>query len=107
MDLLAVSAGLEAVGGFLVLAIGYGACFALWHFVFSARNRHDDDRDRPRSEQFTDTELGTPRGREPTPRGALLLLEQRSSVGLEASFEITTLHLPRYRGQISGLQRSR
>jgi hypothetical protein len=52
MHLLAVSAGLEAVGGFLVLAIGYGGCFALWHFVFSPRNRHDDDLDRSRSEEF-------------------------------------------------------
>jgi len=49
---LAVSAVLEAVGGFLVLAIGYGACYALWHFVFSPRNRHDDDLDRVRSEEF-------------------------------------------------------
>ncbi len=49
---LAVSAVLEAVGGFLVLAIGYGACFALWYFVFSPRNRHDDDLDRSRSEEF-------------------------------------------------------
>jgi hypothetical protein len=39
---LAVSAVLEAIGGFLVLAVGYGACYALWHFVFSPRNRHDD-----------------------------------------------------------------
>jgi hypothetical protein len=54
MELLAVSAGLEAVGGFLVLAIGYGACFALWRFVFSPRNRHDDDVDRSRSEEFLD-----------------------------------------------------
>jgi hypothetical protein len=52
MELLAVSTGLEAVGGFAVLAIGYGTCFALWHFVFSPRNRHDDDLDRSRSEEF-------------------------------------------------------
>ena len=52
MQILAVSAGLEAVGGFVVLAIGYGACFALWHFVFSPRNRHDDDLDRTRAEEF-------------------------------------------------------
>jgi hypothetical protein len=52
MELLAVSAVLEAAGGFLVLAIGYGACWALWHFVFSPRNRHDDDVDRSRSEEF-------------------------------------------------------
>ena len=45
-------AGLEAAGGFLVLAVGYGGCFALWHFVFSPRNRHDDDLDRTRSEEF-------------------------------------------------------
>ena len=43
MGVLAVSAGLEAVGGFLVIAIGYGTVWALWHFVFSDRNRHDDD----------------------------------------------------------------
>ena len=54
MGVLAVSAGLEALGGFLVLAIGYGACFALWRFVFSPRNRHDDDLDRTRSEEFLD-----------------------------------------------------
>ncbi len=47
-----MSAALEAVGGFLVLAVGYGACFALWRFVFSPRNRHDDDLDRSRSEEF-------------------------------------------------------
>jgi hypothetical protein len=52
MRLLAVSAGLEALGGLGVLAIGYGAVFALWHFVFSPRNRHDDDLDRSRSEEF-------------------------------------------------------
>jgi hypothetical protein len=52
MAVLAVSTGLEAAGGFLVLAIGYGGCFALWHFVFSPRNRHDDDIDRTRSEEF-------------------------------------------------------
>jgi hypothetical protein len=52
MELLAVSAALEAAGGFLVLAIGYGACWALWHFVFSPGNRHDDDIDRSRSEEF-------------------------------------------------------
>ena len=52
MELLAVSTGLEAVGGFAVLAIGYGTCFALWHFVFSPRNHHDDDLDRSRSEEF-------------------------------------------------------
>jgi hypothetical protein len=40
---------------------------------------------------------------EPTPPGAVMLLEQHSSVGLEASFEIATLHLPSYRGEISGL----
>jgi hypothetical protein len=52
MELLAVSSTLEAVGGFAVLAMGYGACFALWRFVFSPRNRHDDDLDRMRSEEF-------------------------------------------------------
>jgi hypothetical protein len=52
MGVLAVSALLEACGGLLVLAIGYGACFALWHFVFSPRNSHDDDLDRSRAEEF-------------------------------------------------------
>ena len=41
--------------------------------------------------------------REPTPRGAIVLLEQHSSIGLAASFEITPLRLPRYSGEISGL----
>jgi hypothetical protein len=41
--------------------------------------------------------------REPVSPGTLLLLRQNSSVGLEASFEITTLHLPRYGGEVSGL----
>jgi hypothetical protein len=42
--------------------------------------------------------------REPTPPGALVLLEQRSKSGiLLASFEISTLHLPPYSGEISGL----
>jgi len=49
---LAVSAVLEAIGGFLVLAIGYGTCFARWRFVCSPRNHHDDDLDRTRSEEF-------------------------------------------------------
>jgi hypothetical protein len=49
---LAVSTVLEAIGGFAVLAIGYGACFALWRFVFSPRNQHDDDLDRTHSEEF-------------------------------------------------------
>ncbi|HLW94037.1 MAG TPA: hypothetical protein VKS25_01545 [Solirubrobacteraceae bacterium] len=38
MDVLAVSAALEAVGGFLVLAVGYGTVWALWHFIFKERN---------------------------------------------------------------------
>jgi hypothetical protein len=54
MSVLAVSAALEAVGGFLVLAVGYGACWLLWHFVFSPRNPHDDDLDQTRSEEFLD-----------------------------------------------------
>jgi hypothetical protein len=54
MTMLAVSSGLEAAGGFAVLGIGYGVCFALWRFVFSPRNRHDDDLDRSRSEEFLD-----------------------------------------------------
>ena len=51
MGVLAVSSGLEAVGGFLVIVLGYGTVWGLWHFVFSPRNRHDDDQppaDRPR-----------------------------------------------------------
>ena len=52
--MLAASTALEAVGGFAVLAIGYGTCFALWRYVFSSRNRHDDDLDRTRSEEFLD-----------------------------------------------------
>jgi hypothetical protein len=40
--------------------------------------------------------------KEPTPSGALLLLEQHSSIGLEASFEVSPLTLPPYSGQISG-----
>ncbi len=43
MGVLGVSAGLEAAGGFLVIAVGYGTVWGLWHFVFSDRNRHDDD----------------------------------------------------------------
>jgi len=54
MHALAVSPAVEAVGGLLVLAIGYGGVFALWRFVFSPRNRHDDDLDRARSEEFLD-----------------------------------------------------
>jgi hypothetical protein len=42
--------------------------------------------------------------KEPTrPGGPILSLLQRSSAGLEASFQITALTLPRYGGQISGL----
>ena len=40
--------------------------------------------------------------KERPPSGVLLLLAQHSSIGLEASFEITPLTLPSYRGQISG-----
>jgi hypothetical protein len=40
--------------------------------------------------------------KERPPHGALLLLEQHSSIGLEASFEITPLRLPSYNGEISG-----
>jgi hypothetical protein len=47
MGVLAVSSALEAVGGFLVIVIGYGTVWALWHFVFSSRNRHDDDQPPP------------------------------------------------------------
>jgi hypothetical protein len=41
--------------------------------------------------------------REPVRRPTLLALRQNSSVGLAASFEIATLRLPRYSGEISGL----
>jgi hypothetical protein len=41
--------------------------------------------------------------REPNPPGVLMLLREDSSVGLAASFEITPLTLPAYRGEISGL----
>jgi hypothetical protein len=43
MGVLAVSSGLEAFGGFLVIVIGYGTVWGLWRFVFSERNTHDDD----------------------------------------------------------------
>jgi hypothetical protein len=41
--------------------------------------------------------------REPVRPPALLMLRQNSSVGLAASFEIQTMRLPRYSGEISGL----
>lgn len=41
--------------------------------------------------------------REPTAPGVLLSLRENSSVGLAASFEIRTLRLPSYDGEISGL----
>jgi hypothetical protein len=40
---------------------------------------------------------------EPTPPGALLLLDQHDASGLVASFEVTPLRLPRYSGEVSGL----
>jgi len=43
MGVLGVSAGLEAAGGFLVIAVGYGTVWALWRFVFSERNSHEDE----------------------------------------------------------------
>jgi hypothetical protein len=39
----------------------------------------------------------------PVAHGPILSLVQHSSVGLEASFQITTLSLPSYHGEISGL----
>ncbi|GAC1440201.1 MAG: hypothetical protein NVSMB51_19200 [Solirubrobacteraceae bacterium] len=36
---LAVVSAVSIVGGFALLA-------AMWHFIFSPRNRHDDDLDR-------------------------------------------------------------
>jgi hypothetical protein len=44
MGVMAVSSGLEAAGGFLVIVVGYSTVWGLWRFVFSERNRHDDDR---------------------------------------------------------------
>lgn len=41
--------------------------------------------------------------KQPGAHGPILSLVQHSSVGLEASFQITTLHLPQYHGEISGL----
>jgi hypothetical protein len=41
MNVLAVSAALEAVGGFLVLGVGYGTVWALWHFIFKERKEDD------------------------------------------------------------------
>ena len=38
----------------ILMALGYVVIWALWHFVFSPRNRHDDDLDRMRSEEFLD-----------------------------------------------------
>ena len=49
MEVLAVSAWLEALGGLLVLAVGYGVTWALWHYVFSPRNQPGDDGDRWKS----------------------------------------------------------
>jgi hypothetical protein len=36
------------------LVIGYGGIWALWHFVFSSRNEHDDDLDRARRRAAAD-----------------------------------------------------
>jgi hypothetical protein len=47
MGVLAVAAWIEALGGLLILAVGYGVTWALWHFVFSPRNQDgEDDTDR-------------------------------------------------------------
>jgi hypothetical protein len=37
-----------AILGVASLVIGYIGIWALWHFVFSPRNEHDDDLDRSR-----------------------------------------------------------
>jgi hypothetical protein len=43
MDVVAVSAVLEALGGVLVVAVGYGVTWAIWHYIFSPRNQDGDD----------------------------------------------------------------
>jgi hypothetical protein len=37
-----------AVVSVISLVTGYGLLWALWHFVFSPKRRHDDDLDRAR-----------------------------------------------------------
>jgi nitrogen fixation-related uncharacterized protein len=46
--LASLNNGPLAILAVLSLVLGYGGIWALWHFVFSPRNEHDDDRDRER-----------------------------------------------------------
>jgi hypothetical protein len=47
---MTATAGLGGTGiaiiSVLSIALGYVAIWALWHFIFSPRNEHDDARDR-------------------------------------------------------------
>jgi hypothetical protein len=51
---MTAAAGFGGIGIAIVsvfsIAIGYVAIWALWHFIFSPRNEHDDMRDRARRE---------------------------------------------------------
>jgi hypothetical protein len=47
--LAAVDTAPLAIAGIASIVLGYGGIWALWHYVFSPRNEHDDDRDRERS----------------------------------------------------------
>ena len=53
-----VAAILDSTGAAVIaaisLAFGYLLLWAMWHFVFSPRNEHDDVRDRARSEHDGD-----------------------------------------------------
>jgi hypothetical protein len=71
--------------------------------VIALRSRDPVYRSHPGAPATFSTSYSRSMTLEPTPRGAVMLLEQHSSAGLEASFEITPLHLPSYRGEISGL----
>ena len=52
---MTASAGLGGTGIAIVsvfsIALGYVAIWALWHFIFSPRNEHDDARDRAARER--------------------------------------------------------
>jgi hypothetical protein len=49
---MTASAGLGGTGIAIIsvfsIALGYAAIWALWHFIFSPRNEHDDMRDKAR-----------------------------------------------------------
>jgi hypothetical protein len=49
---MTATAGLGGTGIAIIsvfsIALGYVAIWALWHFIFSPRNEHDDMRDRAR-----------------------------------------------------------